>query len=126
MGCEAGVYTKGNTWMSRAKLRDAARATMRRMLRTGKSVSETSSASSSEGAKIYPFPAIIPQQDGHYPRTPVEVAVRMAALEAEIKGLKDLLAEVRQSRDAWREQVVRVTAALPPPRQACWWKRSTG
>ena len=112
--------------MSRTKLRDAARATLRRVIRTGKSHSETTQSSNLEGAKIYPFPAIIPQQDGHYPRTPIEVAARMAALEAEIRGLKDMLAEVRQSRDDWREQVVRVTAALPPPRQACWWKRSTG
>lgn len=35
---------------------------------------------------------------------PEELAVKMAALEAEIRGLKDLLAEVKQSWDEWREQ----------------------
>src|SRR5215212_4552982 len=112
--------------MSRAKLRDAARETIRRVMRTAKSPAKTTSASSPEGAKIYPFPAIIPQQDGRYPQTPLEVAARMAALEAEISGLKDMLVEVRQSRDEWREQVVRFAAALPPHRAASWWKRMAG
>jgi len=112
--------------MSRAKLRDAARETIRRVMRTGKSTPGTTSDPSLEGAKIYPFPVVIPQQDGHYPQTPIEVAARMAALEAEIRGLKDMLAEVRQSRDDWREQVVRVTATLPPPQRSSWWKRLAG
>ena len=108
--------------MSRAKLR----ATILRVIRNGKGAPDMSPCSNPEGAKIYPFPVIIPQQDGRYPQTPLEVAARLAALEAEIKGLKDMLVEVRQSRDEWREQVVRFAAALPPRRAASWWKRMAG
>ena len=107
--------------MSRAKLR----ATILRVIRNGKGAPDIPS-SNPEGAKIYPFPVIIPQQDGRYPQTPLEVAARLAALEAEIKGLRDMLVEVRQSRDEWREQVVRFAAALPPRRAASWWKRMAG
>ncbi len=44
-----------------------------------------------------------------------EAASRLAAMEAELAGVKELLGEVRQSRDQWRDQVTRLTAALPKP-----------
>jgi hypothetical protein len=31
-----------------------------------------------------------------------DVSVRLAALDAEVTGLRELLAEVRDSRDQWR------------------------
>jgi excisionase family DNA binding protein len=68
-----------------------------------------------------------------------EVAARVAALEAEVKGLRELLAEVKASRDdvrqtadQWREQAERLTRALPAPEsepvvaQRPWWKRLVG
>ena len=43
----------------------------------------------------------------------VERVTRIAALETEVRGLRDLLAEVKQSRDEWREQAARLTNAIP-------------
>lgn len=61
------------------------------------------------------------------PATPdVEVVTRMAAMEAELRGLKDMVAELRQSRDSWQEQAARVTLALPAPDRRPWWKRLAG
>lgn len=55
------------------------------------------------------------------------VAARLAALDAEIKGLRDLLAEVRHSRDAWQAQAERTTLALTGPDQRPpWWRRLVG
>jgi excisionase family DNA binding protein len=79
------------------------------------------------------------------PATPAtdELALRVAALDAEIRGLKELLAEVRQSRDAWqaqaeewKTQTTRLTLALPapapgpvappPPKRRWWpWRRAS-
>ncbi len=71
-----------------------------------------------------------------------EVTARLAALEAEMRGLRDLLSEVRQSRDDWRDQAGRLalprpvetpaatpaTATEPPPAAAprSWWRRLAG
>lgn len=58
------------------------------------------------------------------PATPdVEMVAKVAAMEAELRGLKELVAELRQSRDAWQEQAARVTLALPSPNQRPWWRR---
>src|SRR3954463_10252954 len=66
------------------------------------------------------------------PETP-DVTARLASLEAEVRGLKDLLAEVRQSRDEWKDQAGRLVLALPPPDHAkpepprrSWWQRLAG
>ena len=59
-----------------------------------------------------------------------EIAARMAAMEAELKAMKKMLAEVKQSRDDWREQASRMTALLPKPSDVVparpWWRRLTG
>jgi excisionase family DNA binding protein len=70
-----------------------------------------------------------------------EVARRVAALEAEVRGLRELVAEVKASRDdakqtadQWRVQAERLTMVLPPPEKAenvealvperkRWWQR---
>ena len=58
------------------------------------------------------------------PATPAtdELALKVVALDAEIRGLRELLAEVRQSRDQWqaqaedwKTQTTRLTLALPAP-----------
>ena len=65
-----------------------------------------------------------------------ETAARIAELEAEVRGLQALLAEVKSSRDAAlaeiragrdtaQEQLRQVLAALPPPRRP-WWRRWQG
>jgi len=43
---------------------------------------------------------------------------QVPVLEAEIRGLRELLAEVRESRDGLARQVERLTAALPAPAPA--------
>ncbi len=57
-----------------------------------------------------------------------EMALRLAAFDAEVKGLKDLLAEVkanreelRQDRDEWRGRAER----LLTDRRGPWWRRLT-
>lgn len=61
------------------------------------------------------------------PATPdIEMIVRVAAMEAELRGLKDMVAELRQARDGWQAQAERVTLALPAPERLSWWKRIAG
>lgn len=69
-----------------------------------------------------------------------EVAARLAALETEVRGLRELVAEVKASRDdarvtadQWRIQAERLTLVLPAPRaeqetpapeaRVPWWRR---
>lgn len=53
-----------------------------------------------------------------------DAAQRLAALDAEVKGLRELLAEVKQSRDDWRGQAERL--ALAGPARSSWWRRLAG
>ncbi len=67
-----------------------------------------------------------------------EVARRLAHLEAEVRGLRELVAEVKASRDdakatadQWRVQAERLTMVLPAPEKSeaphrPWWKRLIG
>ena len=63
-----------------------------------------------------------------------EVSARFAALEAELRGLRELVQEVRASRDTaretadhWRAQAERLTLALPKPaaRDGLAWEVAT-
>ncbi len=58
-----------------------------------------------------------------------ELAIKLAALDAEVKGLRDLLAkvqanrdELRQDRDDWRGRAERLLTDQRRP----WWRRLTG
>jgi excisionase family DNA binding protein len=58
------------------------------------------------------------------------LAVKLAAAEAQVEGLKALLAEVkanrdelRQDRDEWRGRAERL---LAPPERRAWWRRLVG
>lgn len=55
-----------------------------------------------------------------------EVTARLAALDAEVKGLRELLAEVKGSRDSWQAQAERATLALTDQRAVTWWRRLFG
>lgn len=59
-----------------------------------------------------------------------ETVARLAALEAELRGLRDLLAEVKQSRDDWKSQAERLAiaapASSPAPGRPRWWHRLVG
>ena len=55
-------------------------------------------------------------------------ALRVSALEVEVKLLREMLDEMREDRNAWREQASKVTAALPSPASSPetrrpWWRR---
>jgi excisionase family DNA binding protein len=55
-----------------------------------------------------------------------ELAVRLAAAEAELRGLRDMVEELRRSRDKWEGQAERLTMALPGAAQQTvarrgWW-----
>jgi hypothetical protein len=64
-------------------------------------------------------------RDGDSDATPSdpEVITRLAVAEAEVRSLKDMLTEIRQSRDDWKSQAERLAltapiiapAPLPPP-----------
>lgn len=54
-----------------------------------------------------------------------DVAQRFAVLDAEVKGLRELLAEVRQSRDDWKAQAERLALTGPTERHS-WWRRVFG
>ena len=64
------------------------------------------------------------------PATPdIELLTRQAALEAELTGLKAMVAELKQSRDQaqthadqWQQQAERATIALAAPGRP-WWRR---
>jgi len=66
-----------------------------------------------------------------------ELVTRLALAEVELRAMKDMLAEIRQSRDDWKAQAERlalsppitpsappVTSALAPRRS--WWRRLAG
>ena len=46
----------------------------------------------------------------------VELRVRNAALEAEVKGLREMADELRRARDKWESQAERLTLALAAPK----------
>lgn len=62
------------------------------------------------------------------PVTPVtpDVTARLAALDAEVKGLRELLSEVKDSRDQWRMQAERLALMAPDQKPRSWWRRVVG
>ena len=107
-------------------------------------------ATSSEHTETASTDGVANQQREHSGNGGNEVARRLAALEAEVRGLRELVAEVKASRDdakatadQWRVQAERLTMVLPAPLPApasvettdrpeaphpsrAWWKRLTG
>ena len=58
-------------------------------------------------------------------------ALRVSALEVEVKLLREMLEATRADRDAWKDQAGKVVAALPAPapiieRRRPWWRRIVG
>jgi hypothetical protein len=64
------------------------------------------------------------------PERDSELETRLALADAELRALKDMLAEVRETRDAWQAQAERL--ALPSPATVAatprrpWWRRLAG
>lgn len=83
-----------------------------------------------ELARVFPAPAP-PQRHMEQRETPPDdLVTRLAVAEAELAGLKALLAEVRGHRDAmttdrdeWKHRAERL---LAPPAARPWWRRSAG
>lgn len=57
-----------------------------------------------------------------------DVTARLAALDAEVKGLRELLNEVKDSRDQWRAQAERLALTAPEAKgdHRPWWRRLAG
>ena len=130
-----------------ARLTNTSKTTLTRAIRAGR-LSATRrddggyEIDPSELARVYTVttapPATVTATDGvvHHatPKgdsaaTPCDPAVtaRLAALDAEIIGLRALLAEVKGSRDDWKAQAERATLALSGPYQRPpWWRRLAG
>ena len=53
----------------------------------------------------------------------LELVVRLALLDTDVRGLKEFHAEVRAARDAWHAQAEGVTIA---PERRSWWRRIAG
>lgn len=52
-----------------------------------------------------------------------ELELKMAVMDAELRGLKDMVAELRSARDQWQQQAERVTLAISGPERRSWWQR---
>ncbi len=105
-----------------ARLVGTSKSTLTRAVRSGRLSATRDDAGSyrinvAELTRVYPVAQ---------PREPVAVAhhatptpdPQVAVLETELRGLRELLAEVRESRDGLARQVERLTAALPAPAPA--------
>ncbi len=56
-----------------------------------------------------------------------DVAQRLAVLATEVAALRELLGEVRQSRDDWKAQAERLALTGPVmPDRRTWWRRVVG
>lgn len=113
-------------------------------------VIELQSATHSEDGETTRSNGVAHRQLEHPGNGDNEVARRLAALEAEVRGLRELVTEVKASRDdakatadQWRVQAERLTMVLPAPLPApaptemksqseaqhplrLWWKRLAG
>jgi excisionase family DNA binding protein len=85
-------------------------------------VVELQPATHSEHSETTDGNGVADRQHEHPGNGGSEVARRLAALEAEVRGLRDLVAEVKASRDdakvtadQWRIQAERLTMVLPAP-----------
>jgi excisionase family DNA binding protein len=56
-----------------------------------------------------------------------ETAMKLALLDAEVKALREMVAELRNDRNAWQQQTERMTLALSGPKESrSWWRRLAG
>ena len=64
------------------------------------------------------------------PERDPDVTARLAAAEAEIKGLREMLARADADRDAWRAQAENTAATVrmltDQRERSSWWRRLTG
>src|SRR3954447_4701739 len=115
-------YTLGQA----AKATGLSKMTIQRALKTGRISGEKDEAGSYQldPAEVHRvFPAVT-AGDGNTPvsmgrsETPtvdVELRVGFARLEAEVAGLKVMLADMRTERDRWHEQAQRLALVAPQP-----------
>ena len=57
-----------------------------------------------------------------------ELGTRLAVAEAELRGLKDMVAELRAARDQWQDQASRlaITDQRDQAEPRSWWRRFAG
>jgi excisionase family DNA binding protein len=119
-----------------ARLANVGKTTLARAIKSGK-LSATRREDGgylidpAELQRVYTIPSETPETPSqsvpavHHatPAVTPDVTARVAALEAELDGLKALLAEVRQTRDDWKEQAARLALSGPVgnERERGWW-----
>jgi excisionase family DNA binding protein len=88
----------------------------------GQPVSESQPATVSEDTETPETETVHDRQLATPQKQDPEVAARLAALETEVRGLRELLSEVKASRETvqatseqWRVQAERLTLMLPAP-----------
>lgn len=56
-----------------------------------------------------------------------DTTMKLALLDAEVKALREMVAELRNDRNAWQQQTERMTLALSGPKETrSWWRRLAG
>jgi excisionase family DNA binding protein len=86
-------------------------------------------ANSERSAPIRATPQVMTQDA---PAPDMGLAVRCASLEAEVQGLKQMVEELRRTRDKWEAQAERLALAPPTPvtvnmpERQPWWRRLVG
>ena len=78
-----------------------------------------SNVEGAESARVYPFPAPV--------ETATELRTRLVLAEERLTELKAMLEDMRQDRDAWREQAQTRMLPAPAAPTSLWrWLRTTG
>jgi hypothetical protein len=130
-----------------AKLAGIGKTTLTRAIKAGRVSAQRLDDGSyridpSELARVYPMTLATPETvsaigDTVHHATPEqdtpETLAKMAALDAQIEGLKELVRrlddqarDLREDRDQWRTQAETATRLLTDQRQRPWWRRFVG
>lgn len=120
-----------------AKLAKTSKTTLARAIKAGR-LSATRHEDGSYSVEVSELHRVFPvtPDDGHAtgemaqsatPAATDELPLRLAAAEAELKALRELVEEVRRSRDAaqaqadaWRDQASRLVLAGPTEKPSLW------
>jgi len=114
------------------------RSTLFRAYKSGRMSATRTDAGAIEVDAAELFRCFPPQQgaqEAMHQRAPASAtddnALRVSALEVEVRMLREMLDALRGDRDAWREQAGKVVAALPQPattaeKRRSWWRRLAG
>lgn len=126
-----------------AKLAGVGKTTLTRAIKSGRLSADRRDDGSyridaSELARVYAIKPETPATGGetdqvaHHatPERDLDVTARLAAAEAEIRGLREMLARADADRDAWRSAAENASATVKlltdQSSRRSWWKRLVG